>query len=199
MNTSAIALHRNKRQKPGQRHAALLVVAWLGLSPTQLTHAQSDPVPDGNMDADRVAPRQEASGELTLPEPMPAVRPFDSLVGFQVEHSRGRSYAIDPKSIHLWEKTAMMTVSVKAPGGAVNTGYYAIDCDTQKYRMMAYESGGQWKVVKRGGRWRDILDLKKRRHQFVALFGASCELGGFRVESPRDLVRRLHETVAEDQ
>lgn len=93
----------------------------------------------------------------------------------------------------------MMTVSVKAPGGAVNTGYHAIDCDKQQYRMMAYQSGPQWKAVKGAPRWHNILDLKKRRHQYVALYGASCELGGFRVKSSQDLVRRLHETTAEDQ
>lgn len=154
--------------------------------------AQSDPIPDGNVDVPRSAPSNPA-GSLALPSPMPAVTPFDKLVTFPVEHSQGREYAVDPASIRFHENIVMLTLGVRGRGGAVNTSYTAIDCKKQQYLLMAYETKGQWKPMRNLTRWRKVMDLKKRRYEFSALFAAGCELGGFRVKRPQDLVQRLRE------
>ncbi|MGB7184652.1 MAG: CNP1-like family protein [Burkholderiaceae bacterium] len=189
------------------RYALGRCVSYVSLaSITAIILANADPVfaQPSSGDRDRynaIAPKvdQRLGDRLALPDPMPVVPAFDTLTPFQVEGARGREYAVDPKSIRLSDHFAMMTLSIRPSGGAMNSGYYAIDCQLRKYRMMALFSGGTWKPSTISTQWKDVSDLQERRNQFVALHAASCELGGFLVKSTDQLLRRLTQSSSGEQ
>lgn len=127
----------------------------------------------------RFAPSKPSKrANTSLPETMPELIPFARMTPMQTESNNNQQYALDLNSLRFAENIVMVTISIRSTRGATTTGYYAFNCAEQRYRLMAYPAGKQWKRSTRRTKWHDVFSVTRRPPQYPAVYTAACLPGG---------------------
>jgi len=124
---------------------------------------------------------------------LPPIPKRENLVSFYVSAATEHQFMVDPGSISVGQDGVVRyTLVIQASGGAVNTSFEGMRCETREWRH--YASGradGSWSKA-RNAAWQSLREESRNRHR-AALFTDYFCPGGvmtYRADDIRSALKR---------